>query len=141
MAIVVFLVFFSNALFSPLLPTLAREFSVAPAQLKWLIPGFFGIYGIATLASGIVSDRAGRTPILKCLLLASAVGMILISLARTAQQLVILRAISGLATGGIATVAISLIGDRYPIGYRESRWAGCLQESLQEWALARASVL
>ena len=114
MAIVVFLVFFSNALFSPLLPTLAREFSVAPTQLKWLIPGFSGVYGIATLAYGVVSDRAGRTPVLKRLLLIASIGMIVISLAHTAQQLIVLRAMSGLATGGIATIAISLIADRYP---------------------------
>jgi len=114
MAVIVFLVFFSNAMFPSLLPTFAREFSVQPLDLKWLIPGFSFVYGVATLAYGIVSDRSGRTPVLKRLLAFAVVGLIAVSSARTADQLVVLRALSGLATGGIVTIAISIIGDRYP---------------------------
>ncbi|WP_158945157.1 MFS transporter [Granulicella sp. S190] len=114
MAAIAFLVFFSNAMFPPLIPTLAREFSVRPFDLKWLVPGFALIYGVATLAYGIVSDRLGRTPILKLLLCFAAIAMAVVSLARTADQLIVLRALSGLGTGGIVTIALSIIGDRYP---------------------------
>lgn len=114
MAAIVFLVFFSNSMFPSLLPTFAREFSVPPLDLKWLIPGFSFVYGAATLAYGIVSDRSGRTPVLKRLLAFAVVGLITVSCARTANQLLVFRALSGLATGGIVTISISIIGDRYP---------------------------
>jgi predicted MFS family arabinose efflux permease len=114
MAAIALLVFFSNAMFPPLLPALAREFSVHPFDLKWLVPGFSFVYGSATLVYGIVSDRWGRTLILKLLLLFAAVELFVLSFAATVNQLIVFRVLSGLGTGGIVTIALSIIGDRYP---------------------------
>jgi predicted MFS family arabinose efflux permease len=114
MAVVAFLVFFSNSVFTPLVPCVAREFAVPPTSLKWLAPAFSAVYGLATLAYGTLSDRHGRRPVLKRLLCFATVAMAGLSLARSANQLVGLRALSGVATGGIVTIALSIVGDRYP---------------------------
>src|ERR1700751_1368950 len=68
MAAIAFAVFYSNYMVPPLIPALAREFSVNPYQLCWLIPGFLIPYGISTLVYGALSDRWGRTPVLAALL-------------------------------------------------------------------------
>jgi predicted MFS family arabinose efflux permease len=114
LAAIVFLVLFCNSLFPPILPSLANEFAVSPLQLKWLSPGFSLTYGAATLVYGISSDRVGRALILKCLLLSAAVVVTGLSIVSTAHQLIVLRCISGLGIGGIVTVALSSVGDRYP---------------------------
>ena len=114
MAAIAFLIFFSTAVFPPLLPSLAREFAVGPLDFKWLVPGFSIVYGTTTLAYGVLSDRFGRTVILKRLLILAAGAMAILSCAATAQQLMLFRTLSGFATGGIVTISLSIIGDRYP---------------------------
>ena len=114
MAAIGFLVFFSNAMFPPLLPYLAREFSVGPLDFKWLVPGFSLAYGAATLAYGVASDRFGRVVTLGRLLCLATVAMTVLSFAASAHQLIVLRTLSGLTTGGIVTISLSIVGDRYP---------------------------
>ena len=114
MAAIAFLIFFSTAMFPPLLPSLAREFAVGPMDFKWLVPGFSIAYGTTTLAYGVLSDRFGRAVILKRLLIFAAGAMAILSCAATAKQLMLFRTLSGFATGGIVTISLSIIGDRYP---------------------------
>jgi predicted MFS family arabinose efflux permease len=114
MSAIAFLVFYSNSMIAPLIPALARGFGVHPYDLKWLIPGFSMLYGAATLLYGILSDRFGRYPVLRILLAFGAVATFSLSFAMSAQQLVLLRILSAAGTGGIATIALSIIGDHYP---------------------------
>ena len=114
MAAIAFLVFYSNNMMAPLIPALARGFGVPTSDLKWLIPGFSLLYGTATLLYGVLSDRFGRYSMLRVLLGAAAVTTLSLSFAESARQLLLLRLLSGAGTGGIATIALSIIGDRYP---------------------------
>ena len=114
MATIVFLVFYSNYMVAPLIPALARAFGVDSYDLKWLIPGFSMMYGVATLLYGILSDRFGRYPVLRILLGFAAVTTMSLSFAKSAHQLVLLRLMSAAGTGGIVTIALSIVGDRYP---------------------------
>lgn len=114
MAAIAFLVFYSNYMIAPLIPALARGFGVHPYDLKWLIPGFSILYGVATLFYGILSDRFGRYPVLRVLLGFAAAATVSLSFAMSARQLVLLRLLSAAGTGGIATIALSIIGDLYP---------------------------
>jgi predicted MFS family arabinose efflux permease len=114
MAAIAFLVFYSNYMIAPLIPTLAREFAVTPYELGWLVPGFSIAYGISTLFYGVLSDRFGRTPVLLMLLLFASLSTMMMSLAATARELITLRILSGVGSGGIVTIALASIGDRYP---------------------------
>lgn len=114
MAATASLVFYGNSMIAPLIPALAREFDVLPTDLKWLVPGYSGLYGVATLFYGVLSDRFGRYPILRLLQGAAAVTTLAVSFATSAYQLVFLRLLSGAAAGGIVTIALSIVGDRYP---------------------------
>jgi len=114
MAAITFLVFYSNSMIAPLIPALSRGFGVRPFDLKWLVPGFSVVYGSATLVYGVLSDRFGRYPVLRSLLGFASAATLVLSFAGSAHQLVLLRLISAAGTGGIATIALSIIGDRYP---------------------------
>ena len=114
MAAVAFAVFYSNYMVPPLIPALSREFSVTAYQLGWLIPGFLIPYGISTLVYGALSDRWGRTPMLVTLLCFATTTMMLVSFAGSWRTLLIARILSGVGCGGIVTIALAVVGDRYP---------------------------
>ena len=113
MSALAFLVYYSNSMIAPLIPALARGFGVLPADLKWLVAGFSMLYGASTLFYGALSDRFGRYPVLRALLVSSAAATLLLSFATTADQLVMLRLLCAVCSGGIATIALSVIGDHY----------------------------
>jgi predicted MFS family arabinose efflux permease len=114
MAAVAFAVFYSNYMMAPLIPALSREFSVTAYQVGWLIPGFLIPYGISTLVYGALSDRWGRTPVLVTLLCFATMTMILVSFAGSWRTLLIARILSGVGCGGIVTISLAIVGDRYP---------------------------
>jgi predicted MFS family arabinose efflux permease len=114
MASIAFLVFYSNYMIAPLIPALSREFAVTPYELGWLVPGFSIAYGISTLVYGVLSDRLGRTPVLLRLLLFASLTTMMTSFAGSARELIALRILSGVGSGGIVTIALASTGDRYP---------------------------
>lgn len=114
MSAIAFLVYYSDSMIAPLIPALARGFGVRPGDLKWLVAGFSMLYGASTLFYGVLSDRFGRYPVLRSLLISAAAAMLLLSFAATADQLILLRLLCAAGTGGIATIALSVIGDHYP---------------------------
>jgi predicted MFS family arabinose efflux permease len=114
MAATALLVFYSNYMVPPLIPALSREFAVTPDALGWLVPGFSIAYGVSTLVYGLLSDRLGRTPVLLILLLFASLTTMITSFATTPRELIILRILSGIGSGGALTIALASIGDRYP---------------------------
>jgi predicted MFS family arabinose efflux permease len=114
MAAVAFAVVYSNYMVAPLVPALSRQFSVTAYQLGWLIPGFLIPYGMSTLVYGALSDRWGRTPMLVTLLCFAATTMVTVSFAMSWRTLLIARILSGVGCGGIVTISLAAVGDRYP---------------------------
>ena len=114
MAAIACTVFYSNYMVPPLIPALSGEFSVTAYQLGWLIPGFLIPYGISTLIYGALSDRWGRTPLLVVLLFFAATTMTMLSFAGSWRTLILARILSGVGCGGIVTIALAIVGDRYP---------------------------
>jgi predicted MFS family arabinose efflux permease len=114
MSAIAFLVYYSNSMIAPLIPALARDLGVRPYTLKWLIPGFSMLYGAATLLYGVLSDRFGRYLVLRLLLSVAAVTTCSLSFSTSSRDLVLLRLLSAAGTGGIATIALSIVGDHFP---------------------------
>ncbi len=114
LAAIAFAVFYNNYMLPPLIPALSREFSVTAYQLGWLIPGFLIPYGISTLVYGALSDRWGRIPVLLALLCFATTTMMIVSFAGSSRTLIIARILSGVGCGGIVTIALAVVGDRYP---------------------------
>ena len=114
MAGIAFAIVYSNYMVPPLIPALSREFSVSPYQLGWLIPGFLIPYGISTLVYGALSDRWGRAPMLVALLCFATTTMMVLSFAGSWRTLLTARILSGVGCGGIVTISLAAVGDRYP---------------------------
>jgi predicted MFS family arabinose efflux permease len=114
MATIAFAVFYSNYMVAPLIPAFSREFSVPAYQLGWVIPGYLIPYGISTLVYGALSDWWGRTPTLVALLCFATTTMMMLSFAGSWRTFIVARILSGVGCGGIVTIALAIIGDRYP---------------------------
>ena len=114
MATIAFAVFYSNYMVAPLIPAFSREFSVPAYQLGWVITGYLIPYGISTLVYGALSDWWGRTPTLVALLCFATTTMMMLSFAGSWRTFIVARILSGVGCGGIVTIALAIIGDRYP---------------------------
>ena len=114
MATLAFTVSYSNYMVPPLIPAFSREFSVPPQQLSWLIAGYLIPYGTSTLVFGALSDWRGRAPTLAALLCSAAMTLLMVSFAGSWRALVVARILSGVGCGGIVTLVIAIVGDRYP---------------------------
>lgn len=95
----------------PLMPLLARDFSLTPAQSSLALSVSTATLALALLASGSVAERYGR----KTVMLASMYGCAVLSLvsafAADYAQLVALRALLGLMLGGLPAVAMAYLSD------------------------------
>src|SRR5580698_6603893 len=114
MAMIAFAIVYSNYMVAPLVPSFSREFSVPAYQLGWVIPGYLIPYGISTLIYGALSDWWGRTRTIVALLCFATTTMLVVSFAGSWQTLIAARILSGIGCGGIVTIALAIVGDRYP---------------------------
>ena len=114
MSSIAFAVFYNNYMVAPLIPAFSREFSIPAYQMGWIIPGYLIPYGISTLVYGALSDRWGRAPTLVALLCFASTTMTLVSFAESWRTLIAARMLSGVGCGGIVTITLAIVGDRYP---------------------------
>jgi predicted MFS family arabinose efflux permease len=109
-----FLVMFQAYLVAPLVPALTRSFHTNQSLMGMAIPAFTIPYGLSSLFYGPLSDRFGRKAIILNLLGFLAFSTILLAFSKTAVEFLVLRALIGIATGGIVPISVALMGDIYP---------------------------
>jgi len=109
-----FLVMFQAYLVAPLIPALMRSFHANQGLMGMAIPAFTIPYGLSSLFYGPLSDRFGRKAIILNLLGFLAISTILLGFSNTAIEFLGLRALIGIATGGIVPISVALMGDIYP---------------------------
>lgn len=95
----------------PLMPLLAQDFRLTPAQSSLALSVSTATLALALLGSGSVAERIGR----KQLMVGSMVGGALLTLLSAFTldyfQLVGVRALLGLVLGGLPAVAMAYLGD------------------------------
>lgn len=84
LAIASFLVMFQGYLVAPLIPALAKDFSVSTAITGLMVPAYTIPYGLATLFYGPLSDRYGRLPIILFLLAMMTIATFITALSSSA---------------------------------------------------------
>jgi len=95
----------------PLMPLLARDFGLTPAQSSLSLSLPSAALGLSLLASSVISDRVGRKNLMVVALVVAAVMMVLSSFARSYTELLAARTLLGLALGGMPAVAMAYLGE------------------------------
>lgn len=94
-----------------LLPAFAADFHVSPGQSSLALSLSTGFLAVAILTAGAVSEIFGRRGLMTASLLASAVLNVAVSLSPSWPMLLVLRALEGLALGGVPAVAMAYLAE------------------------------
>ena len=103
-------------LYSPqaLLPALAREFHVGPAEISTIMTASTLAIALTAPFTGALADVVGRKRVITAAMLAVVVPMAGAALAADVQALIAWRFIQGLLLPPIFAVTIAYIGDEWP---------------------------
>jgi len=95
----------------PLLPILAREFSLSPASASLALSVSTLTMAPALILAGSLSEVVGRKRIMVASLAASSLATVLAAFASSWTSLVLLRGLAGLALSGLPAVAMAYLAD------------------------------
>ncbi len=95
----------------PLLPLLAGHFGVTPASVSLSVSAGTGALALSLIPASLLSDRYGRALLMKCSLVASAFFSLLVPLVQDFHQLLVLRALIGIAIAGLPAAAMAWLGE------------------------------
>ena len=101
----------SLRLADPLLPRLAREFSVSLGQVSQVITVFAVAYGLAQLLFGPLGDRFGKYRVIGWACAASAVTSLACALSQGLPSLMLARLAAGTSAAAVIPLAMAWIGD------------------------------
>ena len=103
-------------LYSPqaLLPELAREFGVGPAEISTIMTASALAIALTAPFTGAIADMLGRKRVITAAMLAVVVPMAGASFAGDVQALIAWRFVLGLLLPPIFAVTIAYIGDEWP---------------------------
>jgi YNFM family putative membrane transporter len=95
----------------PLMPLLARDFGLTPAQSSLALSLTTGMLAVALLASSVISDRFGRKPIMAASMFSGGLLTLLAAFTQGYAELLVLRALLGLLIAGMPAVAMAYLSE------------------------------
>ncbi len=95
----------------PLMPLLASQFALTPAQSSWSLSISTATLAVSLLVSSAISERIGRRPMMVFALAMSALLTVLCAFAANFTELLVLRGALGIALGGMPAVAMAYLGE------------------------------
>lgn len=110
---------FTMRLIDPLVPTLAAEFSRSIAEIAVMATAFSFAYAFGQPVLGPIADAIGKVRTISGCLAVLVLLSVAASLAPSFETLLVLRAASGIAGGGIIPIAMAAIGDRASMADRQ----------------------
>jgi len=114
---------FATSLFTraadPIIPQVAAAFDVAPATAALLASAFALTYALVQPVLGALADMFSKTLLMMVCLLMLVIASVAAALAVSFEMLLITRAVSGVAAGGVFPAALALVGDRVPVAQRQ----------------------
>lgn len=117
-----FLAFLDTTIVNTSFPSIRASFSEAgPAELSWILDGYFIVFAALLIPAGGVADRIGRKRVFLLGIAAFTLSSALCALAPSWQLLIAARVLQGIAAAIIAPVSLALILGQYPA---ERRAAG-----------------
>ncbi len=95
----------------PLLPQLAQQFALSPAQGSWALSISTLALALSLVLSGALSERIGRKKLMAAALAGAALFALLSAFSRNVIELLVLRALLGFALGGMPAVAMAYLSE------------------------------
>lgn len=95
----------------PLMPLFGTAFALTPTQASLVLSITTMAMSVALVLGSLLSDRVGRRPLMIGAIAAAAVLTVLSAFARSYAELLALRALLGVALGGVPAVAMAYMGD------------------------------
>jgi YNFM family putative membrane transporter len=95
----------------PLMPLLAHEFTLTPAQSSWALSVSTAALAVSLVLSSALSDRIGRKNLMATSMVLGGLLTLLSAFAQDYSQLLVLRALLGLALGGMPAVAMAYLSE------------------------------
>ncbi|AKU22181.1 MFS transporter [Massilia sp. MB5] len=95
----------------PLMPVMAQQFALTPAQSSLSLSVATGALALSLLVSGVLSDRLGRKPLMVAAMATAALMTLLCAFAQDYHQLLLMRAALGVALGGMPAVAMAYLSE------------------------------
>lgn len=103
---------------APILPVIGEQLNM-PEQLQGLlITAYALMVGLFAIIIGPISDKIGRRRVLLIGTLSMAVALSFHGLVQTYQQLILMRAIAGVAGGILSGSVVSYVADYFPVTRR-----------------------
>jgi YNFM family putative membrane transporter len=100
----------------PLMPLLAHQFALTPAQSSLSLSVSTGALALSLLVSSAVSDRLGRKNVMVAALVVAALMTLVSAFAHTYPQLLVARALLGAALGGMPAIAMAYLSEEIEPG-------------------------
>ena len=95
----------------PLMPLLSHEFALSAAQGSWSLSISTAALALSLLLTSAISDRIGRKALMVAAMAAAALITLLCAWSRDYAQLLLLRALLGVALGGMPAIAMAYLGE------------------------------
>ena len=95
----------------PLMPLLARDFALTPAQSSLALSISTATLAISLLVSSVLSERFGRKPLMAASMLSGGLLTFLAAFTSDYTQLLILRALLGFMLGGMPAIAMAYLSE------------------------------
>jgi YNFM family putative membrane transporter len=95
----------------PLMPLLARDFALTPAQSSLALSVSTATLAIALLVSSVLSDRVGRKSLMAASMFSGGLLTLLCAFTQGYGQLLVLRALLGFMFGGMPAVAMAYLSE------------------------------
>ena len=95
----------------PLMPLLSHEFALSAAQSSMVLSVSTAALALSLVASSAMSERLGRKPLMVAAMAIAALMTILSAFAHSYPQLLAMRALLGVALGGMPAIAMAYLGE------------------------------
>ncbi len=119
-----FMVILDVAIVNVALPSIAKDLNFAPNNLQWVITAYTLTFGGFLLLGGRAADLFGRRKVFMAGVSLFAVASLACGLAQTETQLIIMRAIQGLAGAFMSPAALSIVLSEFREGKERDKAMG-----------------
>jgi EmrB/QacA subfamily drug resistance transporter len=116
-----------NTVLNVALPTLVRDLAATSTQLQWMVDSYALVFAGLLLTAGALGDRYGRKGALVGGLMLFGTASVVSAFATSANQLIITRAVMGIAAAFVMPATLSILTSVFPPQERGRAigvWAG-----------------